>query len=213
MAVAGLSASSWNPCLLIIAALVLALSRILEKCKRKRLVTYLDVRVTPRYLYLSTILRISLFNLNVAFFEGPFNIITLHFDVLKVILFFTDHDWQMSSRFWSFSGLFAINTISSANPSAAILIVPIEAPKPLLLSFSSRSLINKLYKMGPSLLPCRTPRFIKNSGEIKLSMTTFAGFEENKFFNHPKQFTTDSYAVKLRKQNAAWQSIKGFCKV
>ena len=70
--------------------------------------------------------------------------------------------------------------MSSAKPKAQIIIGPIEAPRPLLLRSSRRSLINRLNKIGPSLLPCNTPRFIKNSGERKLSTWTFAGFEENK---------------------------------
>ena len=49
-AVCSLKPSSWKPCLLIMAAFILALSIIAVKCCRKSFVTYLDVKVIPRYL-------------------------------------------------------------------------------------------------------------------------------------------------------------------
>ena len=130
--------------------------------------------MNPRYLYSLTISKGSLLTVKIKFVEERFKTITLHFDVLNSIPFSSAHSQQILISDCNFSGESLINTISSANPKLEIIRFSIAAPKLELFNFSKRSLMNIKNKIGPSLLPCKTPERISNSGDKFSPIKTLA---------------------------------------
>ena len=80
--------------------------------------------------------------------EDLLKIIALHFLALKDMELALAQSIAISKSFCRFSGLSDIKTISSAKPSAAILILPKRARNSEELSLSRRSFIKILNKLG-----------------------------------------------------------------